>query len=198
MDAPGQPLVADLYRPARPRRALVLVHGLSSAGRRHPELMRLAGLLAAHGQLVMVPHFPSLAAFRLDGREVEQVRAALRHMAGTALPLGVGGFSFGAGPAVIAASAMPEVALAASFGGYADLRNVIVFVTTGAHGFQGVRDQRPRRSTTAGSSSPSSWGSSRTPGIGSASTRSRAAGSRIRARTPRPPRPPSATERGPC
>jgi pimeloyl-ACP methyl ester carboxylesterase len=54
----------------------------------------------------------------------------------------VGGFSFGAGPAVIAASAMPEVALAASFGGYADLRNVILFVTTGAHGYQGLRDRR--------------------------------------------------------
>jgi hypothetical protein len=142
VDAPGQPLEADLYRPARPRRALVLVHGLSPAGRRHPELMRLAGLLAAHGQLVMVPHFPNLAAFRLNGQEVDQVRAALRHLAGTALPLGVGGFSFGAGPAVLAASVMPEVGLAASFGGYADLRNVILFITTGAHGFQGLRDRR--------------------------------------------------------
>jgi hypothetical protein len=140
--APGQQLEADLYRPARPRRALLLVHGLSPSGRRHPELMRLAGLLAAHGQLVMVPHFPGLAGLRLDGREVEQVRAGLRQLAGAALPLSVGGFSFGAGPAVIAASAMPEVVLAASFGGYADLRNVIMFVTTGAHGFQGHRDRR--------------------------------------------------------
>jgi hypothetical protein len=143
VDAPGQQLEADLYRPARPRRALLLVHGLSPAGRRHPELMRLAALLAAHGQLVLVPHFPGLAGFRLDGREVEQVRAGLRHLTEAALPLGVGGFSFGAGPAVIAASAMPEVALAASFGGYADLRNVIVFVTTGTHSFQDHRERRP-------------------------------------------------------
>jgi hypothetical protein len=144
VEVAGQHLETDVYRPAQPRRALLLVHGLSAAGRRHPELMRLAGLLAGHGQLVMVPHFPSLAAFRLEGHEVEQVRASLRHLTRAALPLGVAGFSFGAGPALIAAAAMPEVDLVGSFGGYADLRNVIVFVTTGAHDFRTRREWQPQ------------------------------------------------------
>src|SRR5262245_51921105 len=35
-------LQADLYRPPRPRGTLLLVHGLSRAGRRQPDLARLA------------------------------------------------------------------------------------------------------------------------------------------------------------
>src|SRR5215475_1999964 len=42
-------LQADLYRPARPRGALLLIHGLSRAGRRQADLARLAHLLANQG-----------------------------------------------------------------------------------------------------------------------------------------------------
>ena len=131
----GRPIVADLYRPQAPRAALVLVHGLSRAGRRHPELVRLARLLARHRQLVLVPEFQGLAEFRLSGAEVESVRTALRHAAALGYPVGIAGFSFGAGPALLAAADLPDVRLVASFGGYADLRNVIAYVTTGAHAF---------------------------------------------------------------
>src|SRR5262245_49122803 len=44
-------LLADLYKPARPRGALLLVHGLSRMGRRQPDLARLATLLGRHGVL---------------------------------------------------------------------------------------------------------------------------------------------------
>src|SRR2546422_675846 len=37
IEAGGRRLVADLYRPSAPRGGLLLVHGLSRAGRRHPE-----------------------------------------------------------------------------------------------------------------------------------------------------------------
>jgi hypothetical protein len=110
----------------------VLVHGLSRAGRRHPELVRLARLLARHDRLVLVPHFEGLAAFRLRGREVDEIEAALRHARGPRL--GILGFSFGAGPALLAAARVPDVRVAGSFGGYADLRHVIAYVTTGAPG----------------------------------------------------------------
>src|SRR5438874_1064038 len=70
LEADGRRLVADLYRPDAPRAGLLLVHGLSPAGRRHPELVRLARLLARQHQLVLVPHFDGLAAFQLSGREV--------------------------------------------------------------------------------------------------------------------------------
>ena len=140
----GTPLLADLYRPAAPRGALLLVHGLSPMGRRHPELVRLARLLAGHGRLVLVPHFRSLAAFRLSGREVAEVRTALGALAERSGSIGVVGFSFGAGPALLAAADVPDLVLAASFGGYAELRNVVRFLTTGVHEFNGQRhEQRP-------------------------------------------------------
>jgi acetyl esterase/lipase len=136
-------LEADLYRPARrttPRGAILLVHGLSRAGRRHPELMRLARLLAREGKLVLVPQLEGLAAFRLSGREVEDIRAGVRYLAGISrAPVAVAGFSFGAGPALLAAAELPELGLVGSFGGYAELRNVIVYITTGAFTFGGQR-----------------------------------------------------------
>src|SRR5437899_2718391 len=46
IEAGGRRLVADLYQPSAPRGALLLVHGLSRPGRRHPDLVRLARLLA--------------------------------------------------------------------------------------------------------------------------------------------------------
>ena len=128
----GRSLTADLYRSAHPRGTIVLVHGLSTAGRRQPDLARLARLLARHGPLALVPQFDSLAAFKLDGHEVAAIVAALDYAAGVARPVAVAGFSFGAGPALLAAAERSDVRLAGSFGGYADLRAVVEYVTTGA------------------------------------------------------------------
>jgi len=128
----GRTVAADLYRSGRPRGVVLLVHGLSAAGRRQPDLARLARLLARHGPLVLVPQFDSLAAFKLDGHEVTAIGAALDHAAGLARPVAVAGFSFGAGPALLAAAERPGIRLAGSFGGYADLRSVITFITTDA------------------------------------------------------------------
>src|SRR2546428_1774726 len=139
IEAGGRRLVADLYRPSAPRGGLLLVHGLSRTGRRHPELVRLARLLARHHRLVLVPHFDGLAAFRLSGREVAEVRAALRALAAQSPSIGLAGLSFGAGPALLAAADVPDLALTASFGGYADLRDVILYLTTGIHQFGGRR-----------------------------------------------------------
>ncbi|MBI4013732.1 MAG: hypothetical protein HY359_15545 [Candidatus Rokubacteria bacterium] len=135
----GGALLADVYRPARPRGALLLVHGLSRAGRRHPEMQRLARLLARHDRLVLVPHLEGLAAFRLSGREVEEIGAALRYLRGLDGRVGIAGFSFGAGPALLAAVGQPDLRVVGSFGGYADLRHVILYVTTGVHRFGGRR-----------------------------------------------------------
>ena len=129
----GGLLAADLYRPRSPRGALLLVHGLTPMGHHHPELVRLARLFAAHHWLVLVPRFEGLAAFKLGGREVTEIRAALRALAEQRTPVAVAGLSFGAGPALLAAADMPDLAFAASFGGYADLRDVILFLTTGVH-----------------------------------------------------------------
>jgi hypothetical protein len=135
----GRVVEADLYRPARPRGALLLVHGLSPAGRRHPDLVRVARLLAQRGQAVLVPQFEGLAEFRLSGREVDEVRAGLGALRPRYLSVGVAGFSFGAGPALLAAADDPTLRIAGSFGGYAHLSNVIAFITTGEHDFDGHR-----------------------------------------------------------
>jgi pimeloyl-ACP methyl ester carboxylesterase len=129
---PGRDLIADVYRPAQAHGTLVIVHGLSRAGRRQPDLIRLARHLAGHGQVVLIPQLDSLAAFKLDGREIEALTTALDYASGLVKPVAVAGFSFGAGPALLAAAARPEVRLAGSFGGYADLRAVIAYITTGA------------------------------------------------------------------
>jgi hypothetical protein len=139
----GRRLDADLYRPRRWRAALLLVHGLSRAGRHHPELVRLARLLARQGTLVLVPQLDGLAAFRLGGQEIADVRAALGALTERSPRVGVAGFSFGAGPALIAAAGRPEVVLTGSFGGYADLRSVIRFLTTGLHEHAGARYAHP-------------------------------------------------------
>jgi dienelactone hydrolase len=144
VEAGGRRLVADLYRPPAPGGALLLVHGLSRAGRRHPELVRLARLLARHRRLVLVPQFESMAAFRLSGREIVEVGAAIDVLVARGAPVGVIGFSFGAGPALLAAANAPDLALSASFGGYAELGGVIGFLTTGIHSFDGRRyEQAP-------------------------------------------------------
>jgi len=141
---PSGPLDADLYRPPHPRGVLLLVHGLSRLGRRQPDLERLARLLAARGVVVLVPQFEGLAAFRLSGHEVADIRAAIGEARGIAAREGFGqpavaGFSFGAGPTLIAAADVPRLRVVGSFGGYAELVNVIAFITTGEHEFEGHR-----------------------------------------------------------
>ena len=134
---------ADVYRSRHARAAVVLVHGLSPAGRRHPELARLARLFARHGYLVMVPQFDGLAKFRLSGREIDEITAAIDELRRRHDRVAVAGFSFGAGPALIAAAKHDSLAWVGSFGGYADLTNVIVFLTTGVHRWQGRRHSGP-------------------------------------------------------
>jgi dienelactone hydrolase len=139
-------LRADLYRPPHARErppAILLVHGLSAAGRRQPDLVRLAGLLARHGQLVLVPQLDGLAAFRLSGREVTDLRAAIVELQRLSGAVGVAGFSFGAGPALLAAADVPDLRWVGSFGGYAHLANVIAFIATGTHRFGDERHVGP-------------------------------------------------------
>ena len=130
-------VAADLYRSGSPGGSLLLVHGLSPVGRRHPDIVRIARLLARHHRLVLVPQIEGLATFRISGREVGGVRAALHALQARSSSVGVVGFSFGAGPALLAAADEPGLSLVATFGGYADLRDIIVFLATGVHRFGG-------------------------------------------------------------
>ncbi|MGH7309220.1 MAG: alpha/beta hydrolase family protein [Candidatus Rokuibacteriota bacterium] len=146
LDVAGRRISADLYQPAAPGGALVLIHGLSPSGRRQPDLARLARLIAEQGHSVVVPHIEGLARFRLSGAEVEDIRGVVDYARRRWGSVGLAGFSFGAGPALLAAADVPDLRLVGSFGGYADLRHVVSFVTTGVHHWQGqqhVESQEP-------------------------------------------------------
>jgi pimeloyl-ACP methyl ester carboxylesterase len=91
----------------------------------------------------MVPQFDGLAKFRLSGHEIDEVTAAIAELRRRSDRVAVAGFSFGAGPALIAAAKHDGLAWVGSFGGYADLTNVIVFLTTGVHRWDGRRHTGP-------------------------------------------------------
>ena len=134
---------ADLYRTSAPGGAIVLVHGLSPLGRRHPDIVRIARLLARHHRLVLVPQIEGLATFRMSGHEVADLRATLRALQARTPSVGIVGFSFGSGPALLAAADVPGLSLVATFGGYADLRHIILFLATGVHRFDGRQYVQP-------------------------------------------------------
>lgn len=127
---------ADLYRPGGPPRGgLVLVPGLSRQGKDHPAFQHLARSLSRAGFLVLAPDFPGLRAFHVVESDVRVIVKAVQVLgAEGGNPTGVLGFSFGAGPALLAAAdpaVRDQIVLAGSFGGYWDLANVIGFITTG-------------------------------------------------------------------
>jgi pimeloyl-ACP methyl ester carboxylesterase len=90
-----------------------------------------------------VPELEGLAAFRLSGAEVGAIRSAARYLAARSAAVGLAGFSFGAGPALLAAADLPDLRLVASFGGYAELAHVVAYISTGVHAFGGRRYVQP-------------------------------------------------------
>jgi pimeloyl-ACP methyl ester carboxylesterase len=136
----GLEAAADLYLPpggARPRGALLLIHGLLRDGKRDPRLRGLATAVAAHGVAVLVPEFPDMKGLKVRREEVAEVARAVRAL--DSLPgvrrVGMAAFSFGAGPALLAL-AEPGVAerldVLVLFGAYHDLTEVVAYQTTGA------------------------------------------------------------------
>jgi pimeloyl-ACP methyl ester carboxylesterase len=163
----GDRRVADLYcEPAPPGGRLVLIHGLVETGKDDARLRALGRALARRRFLVLVPDFPGMRSLRVGRGDVDEVRAALEAVqaiegcggtaapAGTAppgsaspaarrdgapLPTGIIGFSYSAGPALLALDGPdPPAGFAVLFGGYYDLRDVLLFLTTGRHRDRGV------------------------------------------------------------
>jgi len=132
---------ANLYRPVGGgRRApILLIHGVVETGKDDPRMVWLARLLARAGFVVLVPDFLGFKSLRLRVSDIgEMVDAALylRDLEPQVLSdrIGMVGFSYGAGPMLIAATdprLEGRVAFVVSFGGYYDLVNLIRFVTTG-------------------------------------------------------------------
>ncbi|RYG81504.1 hypothetical protein EON77_07675, partial [bacterium] len=69
------------YRPAAPRAALVLVHGVQYLGIHEPRLVRFARSLASEGVLVVTPELPELADYRIDPRSIDRIGLVTQDLA---------------------------------------------------------------------------------------------------------------------
>lgn len=144
---------ADRYQPAdrAPRATLVLLHGLTPAGRREPRLVRFATTMARAGFSVVVPDLPGMRSLAVGTEDIRDITDALRQVLDPAAapgcnPVGLMGFSFAVGPALIAALA-PEVrehlAFVVAVGGYYDLVDAVTYATTGYDPVSGQRGIPP-------------------------------------------------------
>ena len=138
----GGERVADLYLPATPARAgLVLVPGLTPAGKDDARLVHLARTLARVEFAVLVPDVPGFRSFSMRASDVAVLIDAIAELhrhpeMQPDLPLGIGGFSYAVGPALMAAldgRARDSVDFVVGVGGYYDLRELVAYYTTGAH-----------------------------------------------------------------
>src|SRR3989338_1652298 len=140
---------ADLYRlpDGKRRAAILLTHGIIEAGKDDPRLIRFAHSLARSGFVVLVPELRVMKAFRIRFEDVDDIVASFRFLASRKeivdeSKIGLLGFSYGAGPTLMAAahpSIHHQVKFLVSFGGYYDPINVIRFITTGTYEYRGER-----------------------------------------------------------
>ncbi len=151
----GRQMVAWLYTPARSRSAaksgpgVILVHGVNETGKDDERIVWLADLLARSGFIVLTPDFQGFKSLTVRTSDVEELVASIQYLAGGREDVGPGrvgliGFSYGAGPTIIAAADLrvrDQVQFVVSFGGYYDLLDVITFITTGHYEFGDVRGQ---------------------------------------------------------
>jgi len=147
-EGPLGSMKADLYLPRaeEKRGGILLNHGVIDTGKDDPRLKRFASVLCRVGFVVFVPDLKGMRAFRIAPSDIEEIKAAFSHLLSRqeVLPesCGLFGFSYGAGPTIIAAC-RPEirakVRFVVSFGGYYDLKNVLSFIATGHFEFQGHR-----------------------------------------------------------
>ena len=146
-------LSGDLYRtPAGGARGgLILVHGLTEAGKDDPRIVWFGRLMARLGFAVLVPEFPGLRALQARDADVDEIADSVRFLTSLgplvrADRVGLAGFSYVAGPTLIAATdpaIASRIGFVASVGGYYDLVNVIRFVTTGHFAHRDIQGWLP-------------------------------------------------------
>ena len=145
----GTTLPATFAAPAKHAGDLpgwIVLGGVTSMGRFHPQLARFANALAASGAGVLLPEIPEWRNLRLTpGATVPTIRAALRTLDARpevrAGKVGLVGFSFGAPQVAIASNhedLADRIAGVVSFGGYCDLERTLRYQLTGLHEWEGV------------------------------------------------------------
>ncbi len=142
----GERIAADLYhlRDGKRRAAILLTHGIIEAGKDDPRLIRFAYSLARSGFVVLVPELKGMKSFRILLSDVDDIVASFRYLISLREivdeeKMGLLGFSYGAGPTLIAAAdplIRDQVKFLVSFGGFYDPVNVIRFITTGTYEYR--------------------------------------------------------------
>ncbi len=131
---------ADLYQsPEGNLAGIVLVPGAAARGRHDPRIVTVARTLARLRFAVLVPDMPGVRRYRVRATDVREVTDAFSWLLARAglVPegrVGMAGFSYGAGPVLVAAmqpGINTQVRFVMSVGGYYDLHNVITYFTTG-------------------------------------------------------------------
>jgi dienelactone hydrolase len=130
----------DLYlSPESPRAGIVLVPGVVRAGKDDPRLVALAHTLARLRFAVLVPDLVGLRHLKVRRSDVREVADAFAYLlsrpqlapGGRA---GIAGFSYGAGPVVLAGlepDIREQLRFILALGGYYDLKSIVSYFTTG-------------------------------------------------------------------
>jgi len=138
--AGGRHYRGDLYLSSEsPRAGIVLVPGVVRAGKDDPRLVALAETLARLRFAVLVPDLVGLRHLKVRRSDVREVADAFAYLlsrpqlapGGRA---GIAGFSYGAGPVVLAGlepDIREQLRFILALGGYYDLKSVVSYFTTG-------------------------------------------------------------------
>jgi hypothetical protein len=136
----GRSIHADLYIPKEGglHFPLVIVHGVNPTGKDDEQLVLLAKDFARAGFLVMVPDFEGMKALRIrisDAEDILQSFLYISRRQDAKHGGGMLGMSYGAGPMLLASAdsrIRDKVSVVVSFGGYYNLRDVMLFAMTGS------------------------------------------------------------------
>ncbi len=137
----------DLYRPGEGggAAALVVVPGVSPAGKDDRRLVAFANSLARARFEVLVPEIANLRALKVGPGDAEPIADAVRAITGAGQidgaaasnrQAGIVAISYAAGPAVLAAlepELRDRVAFLLLIGGYRDITAVVTYFTTGRY-----------------------------------------------------------------
>lgn len=123
----------DLYTSdAAARAGIVLLPGVSPAGKDDVRLVRFAEALAASRFRVFVPELAGVRALRVSASDAAVLVEAVRTLRREGLRVGLGAFSYAVGPALLAALELgPEAAFVLAIGGYHDLTRIVAHFTAG-------------------------------------------------------------------
>ena len=136
----GRNYVGDVYLSSQGSRAgIVLVPGVVPQGKDDSRIVALAQTLARLQFAVLVPDLRGPRNYRVRAHDVREVADAFRHLNSRRdlVPqgrVGIAGFSYGAGPVLLAAlepDIRDEVDFVVTLGGYYNMYTIVTYFTTG-------------------------------------------------------------------